>query len=250
MKIYERLLAMAKQQANYFCLLDPDNLSGEEAEEFACKSEENGADGLLVGGSLMYHDCFEENLQKIKEKVTKIPVLIFPGLFNFVSPHADALLLLSVVSSRNAQMLIGEQVRAAPLIKRYGIEAIGTGYLLIEGGSSTSVQYMSHSLPIPHSKDEIAAVHALAAQYMGMRVIYMDAGSGAQKPISDSMIATVRSDIEIPLIIGGGIRDPETARQKASAGADFIVTGNILEKGFDPHLIREFARAIHSIKRK
>ncbi len=250
MKIYERLVAMSKKQANYFCLLDPDNLSGEEAEEFACKSEENGADGLLVGGSLMYHDCFEENLRKIKEKVTKIPVLIFPGLFNFVSPHADALLLLSVVSSRNAQMLIGEQVRAAPLIKRYGIEAIGTGYLLIDGGNSTSVQYMSHSLPIPHAKNDIAAVHALAAQYMGMRIIYMDAGSGALRPISDSMIATVKSDIEIPLIIGGGIREPETASQKAAAGADFIVTGNILEKGFDANLIKEFARAIHSIKRK
>ena len=250
MKIYKRLVEMSHKQANYFCLLDPDNLSAEEAREYAVKSEENGADGILVGGSLMYRDRFEENLKIIKESVKNIPVLIFPGLFNFVSPYADALLLLSVVSSRNAQMLIGEQVRAAPLIKKYGIEAIGTGYLLIDGGNNSSVQYMSHSMPIPHAKDDIAAVHALAAQYIGMRIIYMDAGSGAVNPISNSMITQVKSDIEIPLIVGGGIRDPETAAQKAAAGADFVVTGNILEKGFDTRLIKEFAQAIHSSRKK
>jgi len=250
MKIYERLLAMSSEGANYFCLLDPDNLSGDEAEEYGRKCEENGADGLLVGGSLMYHDCFEDNLIRIKSKIKKIPVLIFPGLFNFVSPHADALLLLSVISSRNPQMLIGEQVRATPLIKKHKLEAIGTGYLLIEGGNSTSVLYMSHSHPIPHAKNEIAAIHALAAQYMGMRVIYMDAGSGAQMPISDSMIAAVKNDINIPLIVGGGIRDPQTAYNKAAAGADFVVTGNILENGFDARLVKDFSQAIHSVKRK
>lgn len=250
MKTYKLLKEMAQRQANYFCLLDPDNLSKEEAEEYASKSEENGADGILVGGSLMYNDCFEDNLKIIRNSVKNIPVLIFPGLFNFVSSYADALLLLSVVSSRNPQMLIGEQVRAAPLIKRLGVEAIGTGYILIDGGNNSSVQYMSHSMPIPHSKDDIAAVHALAAQYMGMRLIYMDAGSGAKNPISDSMIAKVKSDINIPLIIGGGIRKPETAAKKAAAGADFVVTGNVLEEGFNTKLIREFAQAIHSSKRK
>ncbi|MCF7912772.1 MAG: geranylgeranylglyceryl/heptaprenylglyceryl phosphate synthase [Candidatus Cloacimonetes bacterium] len=249
MKTYKLLIEMAKQQANYFCLLDPDNLSGEEAREYACKSEENGADGILVGGSLMYNDCFEDNLKIIKGAVKKIPVLIFPGLFNFVSRYADALLLLSVVSSRNPQMLIGEQVRAAPLIKKYGVEAIGTGYILIDGGNNSSVQYMSHSMPIPHAKDDIAAVHALAAQYMGMRIIYMDAGSGAVNPISNSMISQVKSDINIPLFVGGGIRKPDIAAQKAAAGADFVVTGNVLEEGFDTRLIREFAQAIHHSRR-
>jgi putative glycerol-1-phosphate prenyltransferase len=249
MKTYKRLLAMAAEKANYFCLLDPDNMSLEQAEEFSCKCEENMADGILVGGSLMYRDRFEEVLKAIRHKVKKIPVLIFPGLFNFVSPHADALLLLSVVSSRNAQMLIGEQVRAAPLIRKFGIEAIGTGYILVEGGKTSSVQYMSHSQPIPHDKDDIAAVTALAAQYMGMRIIYMDAGSGALNPISSSMINQVKSEIDIPLIVGGGIKNPEMAAQKAQAGADFVVTGNILEKGFQPSLIREFARAVHSIKK-
>lgn len=249
MKVYNRLCMMAKEKANYFCLLDPDNLSNDQAEEYACKSEENGADGILVGGSIMFNDCFEEVLQKIKQKVKKIPVLIFPGLFNFVSPHADALLLLSVVSGRNPQLLIGAQVQAAPHIRKYGLESIGTGYMLIDGGNNSSVRYMSHTQPIPHTKDDIAAVTALAAQYMGMRIIYMDAGSGALEPISDSMITKVKQEIEIPLIVGGGIKNPETALQKAASGADFIVTGNVLEKGFDPGLIREFSRAVHSVKR-
>ena len=250
MKIYERMKLHCRDQAQYFCLIDPDSVNGEQSEELAALSEENGADGILVGGSIMYHDSFEENLKRIKKRVKKIPVIIFPGIFNFVSPNADALLLLCMVSSRNPQMLIGEQVRATPLIKKYGLEVIGTGYLLIEGGNNSSVQYMSHSLPIPHSKPDIAVVHALTAQYLGMRIVYMDAGSGAINPISNKMINQVKTEIKIPLIAGGGIKSPETAKEKAQAGADYVVTGNILEKGFDRSLIREFSQAIHSVKRK
>jgi phosphoglycerol geranylgeranyltransferase len=249
MIVYDKLKEMSRQRASYFCLLDPDNFNGKQASEYAGLCEENGADGILVGGSMMFNDCFEENLKQIKETVKNIPVIIFPGLFNFVSPYADALFLLSMISSRNAQILIGEQVRATPLIRRYGLEAIGTGYMLIDGGNFTSVQYMSHSLPIPWDKDDIAAVHALTAEYLGMRMIYMDSGSGATRSISEDMIRCVKKEISIPLVVGGGIRDPETAQKKAQAGADFIVTGNILEKEFNPGLIREFADAIHSVHR-
>jgi len=147
MKIYDKLLELAKKRANYFCLLDPDELQADKAQDFAKMCEENGADGLLVGGSIMVNNKFQSNLKLIKESVN-IPVLIFPGIFDFVSPHADALLLLSVVTSRNPQMLIGEQVRAAPLIKHYGLEAIGTAYMIIESGNSTSVQFMSGSHPV------------------------------------------------------------------------------------------------------
>jgi len=250
MKIYNRLVEMSRQRANYFCLLDPDNFDGAQATEYTQLCEENGADGILVGGSMMFHDRFEENLIKINQAAKNIPVIIFPGLFNFVSPYADALFLISMISSRSAQMLIGEQVRAAPLIRKYGLEAIGTGYILIDGGKPSSVQYMSHSIPIPYDKDEIAAVHALTAQYMGYRMIYMDSGSGAENSISESMIKCVKKEINIPLVVGGGIRDPQIAHQKALAGADFIVTGNILEKEFKPQLIREFSQAIHSVLRK
>ena len=248
MKMYKKLLELAKKQANYFCLIDPDNLSSEEAVHCARLCEENGADGLLVGGSLMINNRFESNLKQIKENV-KIPVFIFPGIFNFVSPHADALLLLSVITSRNPQMLIGEQVRAAPLIKHYGLEAIGTAYMLIESGNNTSVHFMSGSIPLPRTKNDIAVAHALAGEYLGMKLIYMDAGSGAKYPVSDEMITAIRQNVSLPIILGGGIKSPKIAAEKAKAGADFIVTGNILEDNLNPKLIREFADAIHSIKR-
>lgn len=249
MKIYDKLIKLSKERASYFCLIDPDGLDPVETGKFARICQDNGADGILVGGSIMLENDFNANLKAIKANVD-IPVLIFPGIFNFVSPHADALLLLSVISSRNPQMLIGEQVRAAPLIKHYNLEAIGTGYMLIDSGKTTSVNYMSNSMPIPHEKDDIALATALAGQYLGMKIIYMDAGSGAQKPISDIMISRLSQSLDLPMIVGGGIRTPEVARQKALAGADFIVTGNVLEKNGDPKLIREFAEAIHSVKRK
>jgi len=248
MNIYDKLLELSSQRANYFCLIDPDGMSPQKAAEFAKTCEENGADGILVGGSIMIENDFDANLKAIKAAI-KIPVLIFPGIFNFVSPYADAILLLSVISSRNPQMLIGEQVRAAPLIKHYNLESIGTGYMLIDSGKSTSVNYMSNSMPIPHEKNDIALATALAGQYLGMKIIYMDSGSGAEKPVSDSMIAKLKRNIDLPIIVGGGIKTPEVARQKAAAGADFIVTGNILEKNGDPKLIREFADAIHSVIR-
>lgn len=246
--MYEKLKLMAAQRANYFCLLDPDKLTEESAEETARICEECGADGLLVGGSLMLHNRFNENLKMIKKSVS-IPVLIFPGIFDFVSPNADAILLLSVITGRNPQMLIGEQVRAAPLIHHYQIEAIGTGYMIIESGNSTSVQFMSNCFPLPHEKHDIAVAHALAAYYLGMKVIYMDSGSGAKYPVHSDMIKQVKSYVPLPLIVGGGINAPEIARDKALSGADFIVTGNVLEEKFDPKLIRAFAEEIHSVKR-
>lgn len=248
MKTYDRLVKLSQKRANYFCLIDPDSIDAKKAAKIALIFEENGVDGILVGGSMMLKDNFEIVLKAIKESV-KIPVLIFPGIFNFVSPYADALLLLSMVSSRNAQMLIGEQVRAAPLIKKHNLESIGTGYMLIDGGKNTSVQYMSFSQPIPRDKNDIAIAHALAAQYLGMKIIYMDAGSGANFPISNEMITAVKNNIDIPLIVGGGIKDPETAYQKALSGADFVITGSVLEKKQDITLIKEFVDAIHRVKR-
>ena len=248
MKIYNKLLKMAGQRANYFCLLDPDNLSKQDAIDHAKICQENGADGILVGGSIMLKNNFETNLKAIKEQAT-IPVIIFPGIFNFVSPYADAILLLSVISSRNPQMLIGEQVRAAPLIHHYNLEAIGTAYMLIESGNSTSVHFMSDSFPLPHSKNDIAIAHALAAKYLGMKMIYMDSGSGAKYSVQEEMVKQVKNYTKLPIFVGGGIKKPENAKKIALAGADFIVTGNIIEKNCDEKLIRAFADEIHSVIR-
>jgi len=248
MKIYDKLITLSRDRAGYLCLIDPDKIDFEEAIYTAKLCQDNGADGILVGSSLMLTNNFEKNLKAIKDNV-EIPVLIFPGIFNFVSRYADAILLLSVVSSRNPQMLIGEQVRAAPQIKEYGLEAIGTAYMLIDSGENTSVNFMSSSFPIPRNKPDIAVAHALAGQYLGMKIVYMDAGSGALKPVKNEMIKKISMNINIPIILGGGIRSPEVAREKAEAGADFIVTGNILEEKSDPQLIKAFADAIHSVKR-
>ncbi len=247
-KIYNKLVKHAAKRAGYFCLIDPDRFDVNTTVDMAVNCAENGADALLIGGSLMIHDNFEKSLKMIRRAVD-IPVLIFPGVFNFVSKHADALLLLSMVSSRNPQMLIGEQVRAAPLIRSCNLEVIGTGYMVIDSGKLTSVQYMSHSIPIPRNKPDIAVAHALAAQYLGMRLIYMDAGSGADQPMTVEMIGAVRDAVEVPIIVGGGIRTPEAAIELAKAGADFIVTGTVIEDEKDFSLVRQFADAIHGITR-
>ncbi len=249
MKTYDKLIAMSKERANYFCLIDPDNITTEEAIEYSRLCEENGVDGILVGGSLMLTDNFESNLKMIKDTVN-IPVLIFPGIFNFVSPFADALLLLCVVSSRNPQMLIGEQVRAAPLIKHHNLEAIGTAYMLIESGNNTSVHFMSGSMPIPRAKTDIAIAHALASKYLGLKLLYLDAGSGAKHSVPSEMIMGIKKNVNLPMFLGGGIKSPDKAAEKAEAGADFIVTGNVLEKNWDGSLIKEIAKAVHAHTRK
>ncbi len=241
---YNRLLDLTAKGSSYVCLIDPDKTEPSQAAETAYKYCKNGADIIFVGGSLMMKDNFDLSLRKIKSAVD-IPVIIFPGLFNFVSKHCDALLLLSMISSRNPQLLISEQVQAAPAICNLNVEPIGTGYILVDGGNNTSVQYMSQSLPVPCDKDDIALATALAGQYLGMKMIYLEAGSGARVPVSNSMIDKVKKHLEIPLIVGGGIRTPETAREKAEAGADFVVTGTVLEKNADPGLIRAFADAVH-----
>ena len=247
-KTYKYLLESIKDNPSYFCLIDPDKVEVNQAQELACLYEENGADCILIGGSMMLNDRFCEAIKEIKIKCT-IPVIIFPGIFNFVSPDADALLLLNMVSSRNPQVLINEQVRSAPLIYKSKLETIPTAYMLIESGCMSSVQYMSHSLPIPRKKADIAIVHALAAQYLGMKIVYLEAGSGAEKQVPSEMIMKVREHIDIPIIVGGGIRKPECAEEKARAGADFIVTGTVLEDLKNPCLVKEFAQAVHNVIR-
>ncbi len=234
-----------EKKAGFFCLIDPDTQTPSESAMLAKKCQLSGVDVILIGGSLMVRDNFNETVRVIKEQVT-IPVLVFPGIFNFVSPYADAILFLSMMSSRNPQLLIGEQVRTAPLIKKYDVEAIPTGYFLIESGSLTSVQFMSSSLPIPRTKYDIAVSHALAAQYLGMKLIFFDGGSGAKQSVPSEMIKKVKENISIPMIIGGGIRTPQEAGEKVSAGADFIVIGTAIEKNDQTNLIKEFAEAIHS----
>jgi putative glycerol-1-phosphate prenyltransferase len=232
--------------AGFLSLIDPDNQTEAQAVKTAQMCEKQGADAILVGGSIMLEDNFAEVINKIKNTVS-MPVIIFPGIFNLGVPSADAILFMSLISSRNAQLLIGEQVKAAPLIRKVKIETIPTGYMVIESGSLTSVAYMSSSLPIPRNKSDIAVAHALAAQYLGMKILFMDAGSGALLSVPNEMISKVKSSIEIPVIVGGGVRSPEEAREKVEAGADFVVIGTAIEDDNNEEKIHAFAEAIHRL---
>jgi len=243
--IFEKLLSIKqKRGAGYWVLLDPDKQNPEKTVERATQCAESGADALLIGGSLLFSIEFDQLVAKVKEQVP-IPVLIFPGSLRQISSFADALLFLVLISGRNPNNLIGEQVLAAPIVKKLGIEPISTGYMLIESGRATAAEFMSNTRPIPRHKPEIAVAHALAAEYIGMKLAYLEGGSGADQPVPNEMIYAVAQHASIPLIVGGGIRTPEVAAQKVAAGASFIVTGNILEKNDDPGLVRDFAAAIH-----
>ena len=229
-RVVNRILKkVANGKRCYWVLLDPDDFSIERATAIAVTSERCGVDALLIGGSLLHSNHFDGFVGAIKKSVS-IPVLLFPGDSTQLSKFADALLYLSLVSGRNPSNLIGEHVKAAPLIKDIGIEPIPTAYMLVESGSISSVEFMSNTRPLPRNKPAIAVAHALAAQYMGMKLIYLEAGSGAQQSVPPEMIKMVRSQVDIPVIVGGGIRDAATAREKLEAGADIIVTGNLLRQ--------------------
>ena len=245
MNIYNQLLEVIQiKGAAFLVLLDPDNLPEEKVARFARHCEKSGVDGFLIGGSLLVNDNLESFLVKLKT-VTSLPTIIFPGDVNQISSKADAILYLSVVSGRNPEHLIGKHVLAAPIIRKCGIEPIATGYLLIESGRTTTAQYMSGSLPIPRNKPGIAAATALAAEYLGMKLIYLEAGSGADNSIPNEMVKAVSSFCSIPVVVGGGIKTPETAKAKVENGAKIIVTGNFFEDEKNWDLIKDFANAVH-----
>ena len=237
-----------KGRRAYWVLLDPDDFTPARGRAIAIKAMEAGAHALLVGGSLMHTNHFDQFVDSIKKSVS-IPVILFPGDATQLSRHADAILFLSLISGRNPVNLIGEHVKAAPLIKHIGIEPIPTAYMLIESGAVTSVEFMSNTRPLPRGKPMIAAAHALAAQYMGMDMVYLEAGSGAPETVPDEMIKLVRSYVTIPIIVGGGIRDPQTALAKLSAGADIIVTGNLLRRPNGLEIMKEIAKAVNGFKK-
>ena len=245
MKIYNQLLNTIKEKgAAYLILLDPDKLPENKLTGFLKHCEKSGVDGFLVGGSLMVNGDFDSFIEKVKVN-TNLPSIIFPGSITQVSPFADAILFLSVVSGRNPEHLIGKHVLAAPSIKKSGIEPISTAYILVESGSTTTAVYMSGSLPVPRNKPEIAAATALASEYLGMKLIYLEAGSGADNSVPNEMIKAVSSQCSIPVVVGGGIRTPQTAREKVENGASIIVTGNYFEDENNWDLIKDFASSIH-----
>jgi phosphoglycerol geranylgeranyltransferase len=225
--ILQKIQALkATNKKGFALLIDPDKFSDESIIELA---NEHNVDFLFVGGSLITQGSLEDTIQLIKSK-TSIPVIIFPGSSNHISNAADAILLLSLISGRNPDYLIGQHVQAAPMLKKSGIEILSTGYLLIDGGNVTTVAYISNTLPIPANKPDVASATAMAGEMIGNKLIYLDAGSGAKNHIPANVITAVKNSIDIPLIVGGGIRNAETAELVWKAGADIIVMGNAVEE--------------------
>ncbi len=236
-----------RKQAKRKCfavLIDPDKVNPKQIDELVNLGEEARVDYFFLGGSLVISNHLDECVKHIKAQ-TDIPIILFPGSPSQLSRYADAILYLSLISGRNPELLIGQHVISAPAVKQSGIEIMPTGYMVIDGGAPTTVSYISNAAPIPADKNEIAMCTAMAGEMLGMKLIYMDAGSGARKPITEAMIEKVASVIEAPLIVGGGITHPEKAYLNCKAGADVIVVGNAIEK--DLGLIREISAAVHSV---
>lgn len=235
MSVYS-IFQQSLQKKQIALLIDPDKCDTENMEKRLKIAGQAGFDYIFVGGSLITNNHFESCIRRIKN-LSSIPLVIFPGNNLQLSSDADAILFLSLISGRNPEHLIGSQVIAAPVIRKMQLEAISTGYMLIESGKVTAAQYMSGTLPIPNDKPEIAKSTAMAGEMLGLKAIYMDAGSGALHPIPEKMISEVKKNISIPLIIGGGIRNSQQAAAAAKAGADILVIGNAAEQ--NPEIIIE-----------
>lgn len=237
--LYSDLLAAQKRGEKRLAILfDPDKYARSSMGESLQIAVACGVDYLFVGGSLVNPAVLEPMLSDMRARCN-IPLILFPGSTLQLSQQADALLFLSLISGRNPELLIGQQVLAAPYLRQSQLEIISTGYMLIDGGVPTSVQYMSNTQPIPADKPDIAVSTALAGEMLGLKTIYLEAGSGAINPVSGAMIAAVREAIQVPLIVGGGIRTPEQAAAAYQAGADVLVLGNAVES--NPELIRAMA---------
>ena len=239
--IYQQLTDLKKKgKSGFAVLVDPDKVAPSDMQYLAELCNDAGVDFLLMGGSLVVDHQLDACIQRFKAD-SDIPVSLFPGSPAQVTPYADALLYLSLISGRNPELLIGQHVISAPAVKASGLEVISTGYMVIDGGVPTTVSYISHASPIPANKPDIALCTAWAGELQGKHIIYMDAGSGARNPISTEMIPKVSSHIDIPLFVGGGIQTPDKVWANCQAGAQVVVVGNAIER--DPMLIKELAQA-------
>jgi phosphoglycerol geranylgeranyltransferase len=239
--VSEVLAELKRRGPGLLVLVDPARTSPEDAAQVARGADAGGALGLLIGTSFDGAARTAEVAAAIK-RVSHLPLLLFPGSAGQLVHNVDAVLLLSLVSGRNAQYLIEEHVRAVPFFQRHAVPAISTAYLLVDGGKVTAVESVSQTRPLPADKPELAVAHAVAARMIGMAAVYLDAGSGAARPVPPALIAAVRRAVELPLFVGGGMRAPTQVRAAFEAGADFVVVGSAIEAA-GPGAVRELAAA-------
>ena len=241
--IYKHIIQNANNGKKSFAILiDPDKQDKNKLRKIIKKAEESKVDYFFVGGSLLSYDSLDDCINTLKQN-SKIPIILFPGNTMQINDKAEGILFLSLISGRNPDMLIGKQVIAAPILKESSLEVISTGYMLIDSGQQTTASYISNTQPIPSNKNAVAVCTALAGEMLGLKLIFMDGGSGAKNPISEEMITSVKRAINLPLIIGGGINSAKKAIDNCKAGADIIVVGNAIEKNIN--LINEIATAVH-----
>jgi phosphoglycerol geranylgeranyltransferase len=246
--LLEKLKISKNQQIKQLAvLIDPDKAKNKDLDYLVGLAESQEVDYFFVGGSFLKEENTNKTVNHIKS-ISEIPVVLFPGSPSQISPYADAILLLSLISGRNPDLLIGRHVEAAPKLLQANIEIMPTGYMLIDGGRATAVSYISNTMPIPADKGEIAAFTALAGVQLGLQIIYMDAGSGALYSIPSKMIQQVSALVDVPIIVGGGIRSVAQMKEAYTSGADVVVIGNALEK--NPDLLSEMAACKRSFALK
>lgn len=226
--LYDHIVAKKNKERLISVLFDPDKSDETFIHNTIQKSEKAGTDFFLIGGSII-SKSINDKIELIKS-ISTIPVFLFPGNVLQLCDKADGIFLLSLISGRNPDFLIGNHVTAAPFLKSSGIEVIPTGYILIDTGKPTSVEYISNTRPIPGDKPDIAVATAMAGEMLGLKIIYIEGGSGANSYVNTQLIKEVKQNISTPLIIGGGINSLESAREIFEAGADIIVVGTAIEE--------------------
>ena len=230
----------------HLTLIDPEKVTAQDASRVAENSKNSGTAAIMIGGSTFISQTHLDDVVKAIKSRVDIPTILFPNNVTGISSHADAIWFMSLLNSVDPYFLIGAQILGAPLIKKYGLEPLSMGYIIVGEGGTAGI--VGKAISVPYNKPELAAAHALAGQYLGMRFIYLEGGSGAKNPVPPEMIAAVKHVIEIPLIVGGGIRSKEQAVAAASAGADIIVTGNLTETTDSKQKIAEIIAAIKHTK--
>ena len=247
MNTYKELeIIREKRGAVAVALLDPDYKNDNLFHGMLQLVNESDFDAIFIGGSLISDNNFEPRIEYVKNN-TKLPVIIFPGSSSQLSGHADAVLFLSLISGRNPQYLIGEHVKSAPLIRNMNLEVISTAYILLDGGIRSSVEVISNTTPIPMNKHDIILDHALAGEYLGNKVIFLESGSGAENHATCKIVSIVSNELSIPIIVGGGVNTAESAKELVTSGAGYIVTGTQLESEPSINSLLKFTESIHTL---
>jgi phosphoglycerol geranylgeranyltransferase len=246
-RVEEYLLERIKAEGSiHITLIDPEKVTSAQASRIVENSKASGTAAIMIGGSTFVSQAHLDDVVKAIKRTVKIPTILFPNNITGISRHADAIWFMSLLNSVDPYFLIGAQILGAPLVKKYSLEPISMGYVIVGEGGTAGI--VGKAIPVPYNKPELAAAHALAGQYLGMHFLYLEGGSGAKEPVPPEMIRTVKHYIDIPLIVGGGIKTREQALGAASAGADIIVTGNVIENGDAKQRVSEIIDGIKGIK--